>query len=168
MSQSIIDLKYLMYLEIIACPVCDCMVCNLFSSAYEQKSVQTPTDKKHSDTKAKKKSNQAGDSLQHARLPSEEEGWRVDKMDESPLGTVHVSLLSLLERSKRSSLQDTFTITLQQKKLEDTGMFEWPAEATEGVRFEDNNPHEEKKKDKVINCVVEVQLQAITGDQLET
>ena len=86
-------------------------------------------------------------------------------MEEIPLGTIHVSLLSLLERSKRSSLQDTFTITLQQKELEDTAMFEWPAEATEGVRFEDNNPHEEKK---VINCVVEVQLQAITSDQLET
>ena len=132
---------------------------------FEQKSVQTPTDKKHSDTKGKKKSNQAGASLQQVRLPSEEEGWRMDKMKEIPLGTVHISLSSLLERSNRSSLQDTFAITLQQKELEDVGMFEWPAEANEGVKFEDSNPPEEKKEDKVLNCVVEVQLQTTTSDQ---
>ena len=119
----------------------------------------TAPDKKQPAGKGKKKSNQS-ESLQYARLPSQEEGWRVDKMDEISLGAIHISLASLLERSKHCLVQDNFTLTLQQKELTDTGVFEWPPEG--GV--EESNQTGEKEEDRLLKGSVEIRLQTITNE----
>lgn len=96
-----------------------------FSIIIAQKLLTAPTavatDKKPAKTKTK---SNTSDSLHSAHIPSADEGWTLAKVDEFPLGAIHVSILSLLERTKHSVMQSHSVVALQLKKLEEVGVVE--------------------------------------------
>lgn len=57
-------------------------------------------------------------------LPSPEEGWKMDKINEFPLGNFHLPLAQLLERSRCSKVQEHCAECLQLGELEKEGLVE--------------------------------------------
>lgn len=128
-----------------------------------QKLVTAPTavatDKKPA--KAKNKPN-VSDSLHSAHIPSADEGWTLAKVNEFPLGVIHISLSSLLERSKYTVMQNHSAVALQLKELEEVGV----VESQELIMKADVSGQEEEGREidrSIVAVDVEVSLQTISN-----
>ena len=113
--------------------------------------------------KGKPKTNQ--NESTHQGLPSLEEGWKMDKIDEFSLISFHISLAQLLERSRCSMVQEHCAESLQlgELKKEDLVELQEDVDPPKHTTAADGGTEEEKENDRTIAVDVEVSLQTINN-----